>query len=71
VVEYLLGTIIKKLLKSDVSMWNPFKTSKMRVSIVDALSVCLGKRLKARNRFPMHYSRFPMLKKREKVEAST
>jgi hypothetical protein len=38
VVEYLLGTIIKKLLKSDVSMWDPFKTSKMRVSIVDALS---------------------------------
>jgi hypothetical protein len=37
VVEYLLGTIIKKLVKSDVSMWDPFKTSKMRVSIVDAL----------------------------------
>jgi hypothetical protein len=37
VVEYLLGIIIKKLLKSDVSMWDPFKTLKMRVSIVDAL----------------------------------
>ncbi|KEH34310.1 hypothetical protein MTR_3g464520 [Medicago truncatula] len=34
VVEYLLGTIIK----SDESMWDPFKTSNVRVSIVNALT---------------------------------
>jgi len=34
-IEYILSTIIKK--KSDVSMWDSFKTSRLRVSIVDAL----------------------------------
>jgi len=37
VVEYLLSIIIKK----NVSMWDPFKTSNMSVSIVDALMVIL------------------------------
>jgi len=44
VVEYLLGIIIKK---NDVFMWDPFKTSNVKVSIVDALRA-LVKKLKVK-----------------------
>jgi len=37
VIECLLGIVIKKLQKSDVYTWDPFKTSKLRVFIMDAL----------------------------------
>jgi hypothetical protein len=62
VVEYLLGTIIKKLLKSDVSMWDSFKTSKMRISIMDALTLpknsptfTMTQKVSGKGRNPNHF----------------